>query len=116
MLDALGGVQALLLLALAVLSFACNAVAVVDAVRQRPDAYQAAGKLTKQLWLIILGVAAAIGFIYLVLQLQAPGSLFVFQFPNVIAFVASAVYLLDVRPAVRRLTGGGGSRGPYGGW
>src|SRR5215207_2319738 len=98
MLDALGSVQALLLLILAVAAFGVDVTALVDAVRQRTDAYQAAGKLTKQLWLIILGVATAIGFIFMVFQLYSPGSLIVFNFVNIVAFVAAAVYLLDVRP------------------
>jgi hypothetical protein len=117
MLTALDSVSGLLLVALAVLAFAANAFALVDAVRQRTDAFQAAGKLTKQLWLIILGVAAAIGFVYLYYQMVSGSSPAVFGFPNIIAFVASAVYLADVRPALRRMTGGrGGNRGPYGGW
>jgi uncharacterized membrane protein len=116
MLTALDSVSGLLLLTLAVLAFACNGFALVDAVRQRADAFQAAGKLTKNPWLIITGVAAAIGFVYLYYQLTAGSQPAVFQFPNIIAFVASAVYLVDVRPALRRLTGGGSSRGPYGGW
>jgi uncharacterized membrane protein len=117
MLTALDSVSGLLLLGLALLAFATNAFALTDAIRQRADAFQAAGKLTKQLWLIITGVAAAIGFVYLYYQLRSGSSPAVFSFPNIIAFVASAVYLADVRPAVRRMTGGrGGTRGPYGGW
>ena len=35
----------------------------------------------------------------------------------VIAFIAAAVYLADVRPAVRQYgSGGSSSSGPYGGW
>ena len=70
----------------------------------------AAGKQTKQRWLIILGVAAAIGFV----SLLNPLNIF-----NLIAFVAAAVYLVDVRPALRQITGKGGGRtqsGPYGPW
>jgi uncharacterized protein DUF2516 len=35
---------------------------------------------------------------------------------GLIAFVAAGVYLADVRPAVRQISGGGGSSGPYGRW
>jgi hypothetical protein len=37
---------------------------------------------------------------------------------SIVAVVASAVYLTDVRPAVRQLRGRGGSgrSGPYGPW
>jgi len=114
MLSAMNSVSAWLLLLLAALAFAANAFAIVDAVRQRPDAFTAAGKLTKQLWLLITGVAAAIGFVYLYYQLVSGSQPAVFGFPNIIAFVASAVYLVDVRPALRRMTGN--NRGPYGGW
>lgn len=79
--------------------------ALIDAVRQRTDAFPAANKQTKTIWLAILGVATAIGFIFLF----SPFNVF-----NLIAFVAAGVYLADVRPAVRGLTGRGG--GPYGGW
>jgi hypothetical protein len=54
-------------------------------------------------------VAAAIGFV----SLLNPLNIF-----NLIAFVAAAVYLVDVRPALRQVSGrGGGSQsGPYGPW
>jgi len=36
---------------------------------------------------------------------------------GVIAFVAAAVYLADVRPALKQVSGrGGGRQGPYGPW
>ncbi|HNV15916.1 MAG TPA: DUF2516 family protein, partial [Dermatophilaceae bacterium] len=36
---------------------------------------------------------------------------------GVIAFVAAAVYLADVRPALKQVSGRGGGRlGPYGPW
>jgi hypothetical protein len=115
MLDALGSLQALLLLILAALAMGADIFAFVDALRQKPQAFTAAGKLTKQLWLLISGVAAAVGFIFFVVQLNTPGSLAVFNFVNLIALVAAGVYLADVRPAVRSISGGGNS-GPYGGW
>ena len=55
-------------------------------------------------------VALAIGIITI---------LNVLGFVGIIAFVAAAVYLADVRPALRQVTGRGGSRknqGPYGPW
>ena len=115
MLTALGSAQALLLLLLALLAFGADLFAFVDAIRQRPDAFTAAGKLTKPLWSLITGVSAAIGFIFFVYQLSSPGSLVVFSFVNLIALVAAGVYLADVRPAVRQISGGGNA-GPYGGW
>jgi hypothetical protein len=104
--------QNLIVLVLGVAAFITEVFALVDAIRHRPDAYLAAGKLTKQRWLIILGVATAIGFIFF---LSNP-----LGFLAIIAFVAAAVYLADVRPALRAASGRGGSggsrMGPYGPW
>jgi|tagenome__1003787_1003787.scaffolds.fasta_scaffold20726319_2 hypothetical protein len=106
-MDAFGSLQGLLTLIIGVLALGVQVFALVDALRQRTDAFPAAGKLTKPLWLVILGVATAIGVIFV----MAP-----FNFFALIAFVAAAVYLVDVRPAVRGLTGRGGNNGPYGPW
>lgn len=103
---ALGSAQSLVFLGLGLAAFAVQVVALVDCVRQRPDAFVAAGKMTKQRWLIILAVAAALGFA----SLGGLGLL------AMIAFVAAAVYLVDVRPALRQVSGRGGSAGPYGPW
>jgi Ca2+/Na+ antiporter len=109
MFSAVGSAQGLVMLVLGVLAFVAQIVAISDAARQRSDAFVAASKQTKQRWLIILGVAAAIGFV----SLLNPLNIF-----NLIAFVAAAVYLVDVRPALRQTSGrGGGSQsGPYGPW
>jgi uncharacterized membrane protein HdeD (DUF308 family) len=104
--------QNLIVLVLGVAAFITEVFAFVDALRHRADAYTAAGKLTKQIWLIILGVAMAIGFVFF---LSNP-----LGFLAIIAFVAAAVYLADVRPALRAASGRGGSggshMGPYGPW
>lgn len=102
--------QSWVLLLLTLAAFAMQVFALVDAARHPASAYEAAGKLTKQKWLIILGVAAAIGFI----SLGNGGLLFLL----VIAVVAAAVYLTDVRPALQSMGGRGRGRssGPYGGW
>ena len=101
--------QAVVFLVLGLGAFIVQVVALVDCIRRRPDAFVAAGKMTKQRWLIILGIAVAIGFISF--NGNALG------FLNLIAFVAAAVYLVDVRPALRQVQGrGGGNSGPYGPW
>jgi hypothetical protein len=110
MFTAVGSAQSLVMLVLGVLAFGTQVVALIDATRHRADAFVAASKQTKQRWLIILAVAAAIGFV----SLLSPLNIF-----NLIAFVAAAVYLVDVRPALRQVTGRGGGRtqsGPYGPW
>jgi hypothetical protein len=100
--------QGLVLLALQLLAFGLLIYALVDAIRQPAAAFTAAGKQTKRLWLILLGVATAISLI-------AIGRDVGFLFFDAMAVVAGAVYLTDVRPAVRGMTGGGSS-GPYGRW
>ena len=59
------------------------------------------------LWLAVLGVAVAVGFVTSVLSMF-----------RIVAFVAAAVYLADVRPALAQVTGRGGRgrQGPYGPW
>ncbi|OBB37965.1 MULTISPECIES: DUF2516 family protein [unclassified Mycobacterium] len=67
--------------------------AFVHAAMQRQDAYPAADKLTKPVWLVILGVA---GLLALVLgSVMGPA----------IAAVASGVYLVDVRPKLLEVQG-----------
>ncbi len=73
--------------------------ALVDAVIRSAAAYPAAGKLTKPVWLGILGLSLLIAVFTYALGLF-----------GIVAAVASIVYLTDVRPAVREL----GSGGPYG--
>ena len=102
----LATLQGLVLLALGLVALALQIYALADAVRQRADGFVAAGKQTKQIWLIILGVAVAIGFVTITNPLN---------FFDLIAFVAAAVYLADVRPAVGGTRGGGGRTG-YGPW
>jgi Protein of unknown function (DUF2516) len=92
-------------LALGAAAFIVEAWAFIDAITRPGQAFVATGKRTKQLWLIILGVA---GVVYKI----GPTSIL-----TVAAFVAAAVYLTDVRPKVKEFRNGGGtSSGPYGPW
>ena len=75
--------------------FVMQAWAFIDAVSRRPDAFVAADKLTKQAWLIILGLALAAHML-----IWNPLS-----FLNLIGAVAGIVYLVDARPALRAVTG-----------
>jgi len=95
-------------LALAVAAFGFEAWAFVDAITRPPQAYLAAGKLTKMKWLLILGVAFVLG-----LYSAAYGG--VTGFLSVIAFVAAAIYLSDVRPKVKEFRKNTHA-GPYGPW
>ena len=85
--------------------------ALIDAFRHPPAAYLAAGKQTKQIWLIILGVATVVG-----LGSSALGGFSLIGILPLAAFVAAAIYLTDVRPKVREFRGGSSSSGPYGPW
>lgn len=84
-------------------------VAFVDCLRHREDAFAAAGKLSKNKWMLITGIALVVGF----LTVQNP-----IGFLGVIAIVGSAVYLVDVKPALRKVLTSTQSRsdGPYGPW
>ena len=102
--------------ALALAAFVVEAWAFGDALYRPSHAYPAAGKLTKPLWLIITGVAAAVGLGYAAYV----RNLSVIQILPVVAFVAAAVYLTDVRPKLKQITSSrSGSQqhmGPYGPW
>lgn len=102
--------------ALAVAALIVEVWAFVDAVRRPTAAFPAAGKQTKPLWLIILGVAAAIG-LYSAAETGSAGVGLVVSILPVAAFIAAAIYLTDVRPKVREIGRGGSSHhGPYGPW
>ncbi|ORB54861.1 hypothetical protein BST42_08680 [Mycolicibacterium rhodesiae] len=82
-------------LVLQVVFWAVTAVTIyafVNAAMQRPDAYTAAEKLTKPVWLVILGVAGLL-------------SLFLGVMGVAIAAVATGVYLVDVRPKLLEVQG-----------
>ncbi len=66
--------------------------AFVHAAMQRPDAYTAADKLTKPVWLVILGVAVLLALVLGIMGVA-------------IAAVASGVYLVDVRPKILEIQG-----------
>jgi hypothetical protein len=107
--DIFGDFQRLLFLVLTLGSLALMVYALVDAIRVRTEAFPLAGKLTKNIWLLILGVAVA-------LNLVAFNALSIF---NLLGVVAAAVYVVDVRPAVRQVGGGrrgSTNEGPYGPW
>ena len=66
--------------------------AFVHAALQRPDAYTAAEKLTKPVWLVILGVGVLLAFVLGITGVA-------------IAAVAAGVYLVDVRPKILEIQG-----------
>jgi len=99
--------------AIAFAAFVFEAWAFIDAVRRPAPAFVAAGKQTKPLWLIILGVALVVGLGYAVYL----RGMSVISILPVAAFVAAAIYLADVRPKVKDFRGNrSSSAGPYGPW
>jgi hypothetical protein len=90
-------------------AFVIEAWAFGDALRRPKGAFAAAGKQTKPIWLIILGVAFVIGIA------GAVGYLSLISIFPIIAFVAAAIYLVDVRPKINSLKSGS-HQGPYGPW
>ncbi|WGW12535.1 DUF2516 family protein [Saxibacter everestensis] len=113
----IGQAQSWLFLILAFVLFAVEVFALVEALRHSKDSYVSAGKRTKTFWASIVGAATLIGFLGLPfsgVSLQVLGIL------SIVGFVAAAVFLADVRPALRAVGGKGRSRdrnqGPYGGW
>ncbi|MFC5804065.1 DUF2516 family protein [Streptomyces formicae] len=103
LLEGFGTFLSLLYLAMLVLAV----IALGIAVFAREDAYRAADKQTKMFWLILLGVTVAVNLFVPFLFLQLAG------------LVATIVFLVDVRPALRQVSGGGrrggsSSDGPYG--
>jgi hypothetical protein len=100
-------------LVLAVAAFGVETWAFGDAIFRPGQAYLAAGKLTKTKWLLILGVAFVLG-------LYGAFYVGVTNILSIVAFVAAAVYLSDVRPRVKEFKSGSGGNsshmGPYGPW
>jgi hypothetical protein len=77
------------------LSIGVRMFALVDAALRPAAAYPAANKLTKNGWLLILGIGLAVG----VVGIGGLVGLF-----NIAALIAAIVYLVDVRPAVRAIS------------
>lgn len=89
----LANLAGVIVFALVVAVFFVGVYALVHAAMQRPDAYTATGKLTKPVWLAILGVS-----LLLALLLRD-------AFGAAIAACASGVYLVDVRPKLLEIQG-----------
>ena len=68
----------------------------VHAAMQRSDAFTAAGKMTKPIWLGILGGAVLLSLL---------GNLLLGIFGIAIAACAAGIYLVDVRPKILEIQG-----------
>lgn len=112
MVEWLGITQGWVVIALSVGALGVELWALVDCLRRRADAFVAAGKRTKNFWLLVTGVAMLVGFTGVGLGGGGLG------FLGIAAIIAAGVYLADVKPALDQVTGhgGGGRQGPYGSW
>ena len=88
----LQGLVGYVLFALQLVVLATAVYAFVHAAMQRPDAYTAAEKLTKPVWLVILGVGVLLALVLCITGVA-------------IAAVAAGVYLVDVRPKILEIQG-----------
>jgi hypothetical protein len=69
--------------------------ALVDCITRKAPAFPAAGKLTKPTWILLTAVAVApVVLLHDVINLL-----------SYIGIIVSSVYLADVRPAVREISG-----------
>ena len=94
-LHSVNGLTDWILRILWIIALAGTVFALFHAVRQRKDAFTAVDKLSKPIWLGILGVSL------IVLLLMG-----VIGFLGLIAVVAVCVYLVDVRPRVDEIQRG----------
>jgi Protein of unknown function (DUF2516) len=85
----------LLLLALRLACLVLAVWALVDCATRRAEAFPAASKQTKQIWLVILGLAVVVELFFGVVSLL-----------GLPAVAATIVYLVDVRPKVREIGNG----------
>jgi hypothetical protein len=86
-----------------VLAVVVEVIALVNCLTQRAEAFPVVGPLSKNGWLAILG-----GAVLLTLLCGVAGS-GPFSIFSLAAIAAAAVYLLDVRPALREATDGSGN-------
>ncbi|MCA1221436.1 DUF2516 family protein [Streptomyces sp. 8L] len=96
-------------------------VALVIAATTREDAYRATDKKTKRFWVAILAAVVAVNVLP-ILGIPLPLSTML----QIAGLVGTIVFMVDVRPAVRAVSGGGrgwrrgggrggsSSDGPYG--
>ncbi|MEV4114675.1 DUF2516 family protein [Nonomuraea sp. NPDC049695] len=121
-MNLINGFLNLLFLALAAVIFGMSVYSLVHALRVPTNAFVSAGKLQKNIWLLILALAtlfsAAGAWSYLSFFLLVGGFQFIgldaVGFFSILAVIAATIYIVDVKPAVKGM--GRGNNGPYGPW
>ena len=91
----LATVQSAAFILLGILALGLSAFALIDCLRRPAPAFPAIGRQSKVLWLILTGAS--------VLASLAWG--WVPFFLTIAAIVISLIYLFDVRPKIREITG-----------
>ncbi|MEU6777591.1 DUF2516 family protein [Nonomuraea angiospora] len=122
-MNLINSVLNLLFLVLAAIIFGMSAYALVHALRVPTGAFVSAGKLQKNIWLLILALATlfSVGgaWSYFIDFLIVGGAGFIglgaLGFFSIVAAIAATIYIVDVKPAVKGM-GGRGNNGPYGPW
>ncbi|WP_200806244.1 DUF2516 family protein [Demequina sp. NBRC 110052] len=106
-------VQSLVVLALSVAALVGAVWGLIDASKYSNEAYVAAGKQTKTVWLAIMGVAAVIAFLSVPPPIGVGGG--IVGFLGILAIVAVIVYFVEVKPKVapHHRPGSGPSRGTW---
>ena len=94
-MQTINNIESGLLMVLFVGVLALQLWALVDCITRKAPAFPAAGKLTKPTWILLTAVAVAP-----VALLQDVTNLLAY-----IGIIVSSVYLADVRPAVREISG-----------
>ncbi len=94
-MQALGSIQSIIFLLIVVAVFAFAVVGLISSLLYSDEMYRAADKRTKRFWCLILAAAVLVGFLALPPLSAMP------MFVTIIALIASAVYWVDVRPALR---------------
>jgi len=90
-------------LAILIVFLVIEIVAFVNCLTQRADAFPVVGSLSKNAWVAILGGSVLLTLLCTTLS-GASISIFALA-----AITATAIYMLDVRPALREATNGSGS-------
>jgi hypothetical protein len=86
--------ESMIMLLIDLAMLAVKVFALVSSISYANEAYDAANKLNKTAWVLILGIAVAV-------QVVLGGGIGII---NLAFTVAALVYLADVRPALRSLT------------
>lgn len=92
-----------ILIGLWLLAIPVGGYAFIHALLQRADAFTAADRLTKPAWLGISGASLLVLIVFA--GPRSSGAIFWLA-----AIVAVLVYIVDVKPAIVRVQGGGGQR------